>query len=47
MKIAVASNIVVDFIYDIKGKISKSLGGPACYCGLQSKGVKFVIFTDL
>ncbi|MFL6430530.1 MAG: PfkB family carbohydrate kinase [Nitrososphaeraceae archaeon] len=43
MKIAVASHIVIDFIYDIKGKITRSLGGPACYCGLTARQFEFEV----
>src|SRR3982751_6246962 len=43
MKIDVASNIVVDFIHDVKGRISRNLGGPACYCGLTARQFGFEV----
>jgi sugar/nucleoside kinase (ribokinase family) len=43
MKIAVASHIVIDSIHDIKGKITRSLGGPACYCGLTARQFEFEV----
>lgn len=35
MKIAVAWNMVIDFIHDVKGSISRNLGGHACCCDLN------------
>jgi sugar/nucleoside kinase (ribokinase family) len=43
MKIAVASHIALDTIQDMKGKITESLGGPACYCSLTAREFKFKI----
>jgi sugar/nucleoside kinase (ribokinase family) len=41
MKLAVASNIVVDSIQDREGTVTESLGGPACYCGLTARRFSF------
>jgi hypothetical protein len=46
MKIAVAANIVIDFIHDVKGRISRNLGGPACYCGLTARQFATTVGTD-
>jgi sugar/nucleoside kinase (ribokinase family) len=43
MKIAVASHITLDTIQDMKGRITESLGGPACYCSLTAREFKFKI----
>jgi sugar/nucleoside kinase (ribokinase family) len=43
MKIAVASHIVLDSIKDREGRITQSLGGPACYCGLTAKQFGFEV----
>jgi sugar/nucleoside kinase (ribokinase family) len=43
MKIAVLSHIVLDSIQDKEGRITKSLGGPACYCGLTAKQFRFEV----
>lgn len=43
MKIAVASHIALDTIQDMKGRITESLGGPACYCSLTAREFKFKI----
>lgn len=43
MKIAVASHIALDTIQDTKGRITESLGGPACYCSLTAREFKFKI----
>jgi sugar/nucleoside kinase (ribokinase family) len=43
MKIAVASHIALDTIQDMKGRITESLGGPACYCSLTARQFKFKI----
>ena len=43
MKIAVASHIALDTIEDTKGRITESLGGPACYCSLTAREFKFKI----
>ncbi len=37
MNIAVASHIVLDTIQDTQGRITESLGGPACYCSLTAR----------
>jgi sugar/nucleoside kinase (ribokinase family) len=43
MKIAVASHIVIDSIHDVDGRITRSLGGPACYCGLTARQFEFEV----
>jgi len=43
MKIAVASHIALDTIQDTKGRITESLGGPACYGSLTAREFKFKI----
>lgn len=43
MKISIASNIVLDSIKDREGRITHSLGGPACYCGLTAKRFGFEV----
>jgi sugar/nucleoside kinase (ribokinase family) len=43
MKITVVSHIALDTIQDMKGKITESLGGPACYCSLTAREFKFKI----
>lgn len=43
MKIAVLSHVVLDSIQDKEGRITKSLGGPACYCGLTAKQFRFEV----
>jgi sugar/nucleoside kinase (ribokinase family) len=43
MKIAVASHITLDTIQDMKGRITESLGGPACYCSLTAREFNFKI----
>jgi hypothetical protein len=43
MKIAVASHIALDTIQDMKGRITESLGGPACYCSLTAREFKFKV----
>ena len=37
MNIAVASHIVLDTIQDMQGRITESLGGPACYCSITAR----------
>ena len=37
MNLAVASHIVLDTIQDTQGRITESLGGPACYCSLTAR----------
>ena len=43
MKIAITSNIVIDFVHNVKGMISKSLSGPACYCGITARQFGFEV----
>jgi sugar/nucleoside kinase (ribokinase family) len=43
MKIAIASHIVLDSIKDTEGRITQSLGGPACYCSLTAKQFGFEV----
>jgi sugar/nucleoside kinase (ribokinase family) len=43
MKMAIASHIALDTIQDMKGRITESLGGPACYCSLTAREFKFKI----
>jgi sugar/nucleoside kinase (ribokinase family) len=43
MKIAVLSHIVSDCIQDKEDRITKSLGGPACYGGLTAKQFGFEV----
>jgi len=43
MKIAVASHLVLDSIQDVEGRITRSLGGPACYCGLTARQFRFEV----
>src|ERR687888_1966613 len=43
MKIEVASHIVIDSIHDVDGRITRSLGGPACYCGLTARQFDFEV----
>jgi sugar/nucleoside kinase (ribokinase family) len=43
MKIAVASHIALDTIQDIQGKITESLGGPACYCSITARRFNFKV----
>jgi sugar/nucleoside kinase (ribokinase family) len=37
MNIAVASHIALDTIQDMQGRITESLGGPACYCSVTAR----------
>ena len=41
MRIAIASHIVLDTIKSTDGRVTVSLGGPACYCGITSKRFGF------
>jgi sugar/nucleoside kinase (ribokinase family) len=43
MKIAVASHLVLDSIQDVEGRITRSLGGPACYCALTARQFRFEV----
>jgi sugar/nucleoside kinase (ribokinase family) len=43
MKIAVASHLVLDSIHDVEGRITRSLGGSACYCGLTARQFRFEV----
>lgn len=43
MKMAILSHIVSDCIQDKEGRITKSLGGPACYGGLTAKQFGFEV----
>ncbi len=41
MRIAIASHIVLDRIKSTDGRVTVSLGGPACYCGITSRRFGF------
>jgi sugar/nucleoside kinase (ribokinase family) len=41
VRIAIASHIVLDTIKSTDGRVTVSLGGPACYCGITSKRFGF------
>ncbi len=41
MRIGIASHVVLDTIKGADGKVSESMGGPPCYCGLTSKRFGF------
>lgn len=41
MRIAIASHIVLDTIKSTDGRVTVSLGGPACYCGITSRKFGF------
>jgi sugar/nucleoside kinase (ribokinase family) len=43
MKLAVASNIVLDSIQDREGIVTESLGGPASYCGITARRFSFEV----
>jgi sugar/nucleoside kinase (ribokinase family) len=43
MKIAVASHIALDTIQDMRGRITESLGGPACYCSITARRFNFKV----
>ena len=36
MRIGIASHIVIDTIQSLDGRITESIGGPSCYCGITS-----------
>ncbi|HET6808822.1 MAG TPA: PfkB family carbohydrate kinase [Nitrososphaera sp.] len=41
MRIAIASHIVLDMIKSTDGRVTESVGGPACYCGITSRRFGF------
>jgi sugar/nucleoside kinase (ribokinase family) len=41
VRIAIASHIVLDTIKSTDGRVTVSLGGPACYCGITSRRFGF------
>lgn len=41
MRIAIASHIVLDTIKSTDGRVTESVGGPACYCGITSRRFGF------
>jgi sugar/nucleoside kinase (ribokinase family) len=41
LRIAIASHIVLDMIRSRDGKVTESIGGPSCYCGLTSRRFGF------
>jgi sugar/nucleoside kinase (ribokinase family) len=41
LRIAIASHIVLDTIKSIDGRITESIGGPPCYCGITSREFGF------
>ncbi|MDQ3851765.1 MAG: PfkB family carbohydrate kinase [Thermoproteota archaeon] len=41
MRIAIASHIVLDVIKSTDGRVTESVGGPACYCGITSRRFGF------
>jgi sugar/nucleoside kinase (ribokinase family) len=43
MKIAVASHIALDTIQDTQGRVTESLGGPACYCSITARRFNFKV----
>ncbi len=43
MKIAVASHIALDTIQDMQGRITESLGGPACYSSITARRFNFKV----
>jgi sugar/nucleoside kinase (ribokinase family) len=43
LRIAIASHIVIDTIKSTDGRVTVSLGGPACYCGITSRRFGFDI----
>jgi sugar/nucleoside kinase (ribokinase family) len=43
MKIAVASHIALDTIQDMQGRITESLGGPACYGSITARRFNFKV----
>jgi sugar/nucleoside kinase (ribokinase family) len=41
LRIAIASHIVLDVIKSTDGRVTESVGGPACYCGITSRRFGF------
>ncbi len=41
MRIGVAAHIVLDTIMDRNGKVTESMGGPPCYCGITARRFGF------
>jgi sugar/nucleoside kinase (ribokinase family) len=41
LRIAIASHIVLDMIKTTDGRVTESIGGPACYCGITSRRFGF------
>ena len=41
MRIAIASHIVLDMIKSADGRVTESIGGPVCYCGITSRRFGF------
>jgi sugar/nucleoside kinase (ribokinase family) len=41
LRIAIASHIVLDMIKSADGRVTESIGGPACYCGVTSRRFGF------
>lgn len=41
MRIAIASHIVLDRIKSSNGRVTESMGGPPCYCGITSRRFGF------
>lgn len=41
MKIGITSHIVLDTIRSADGKVTESIGGPACYCGITARRFGF------
>jgi sugar/nucleoside kinase (ribokinase family) len=41
LRIAIASHIVLDMIKSADGRVTESIGGPACYCGITSRRFGF------
>jgi sugar/nucleoside kinase (ribokinase family) len=41
LRIAIASHIVLDTIKSTDGRVTESVGGPACYCGITSRRFGF------
>ncbi len=41
LRIAIASHIVLDTIKSADGRVTQSVGGPACYCGMTSRRFGF------
>jgi sugar/nucleoside kinase (ribokinase family) len=41
LRIAIASHIVLDTIKSAGGRVTESIGGPACYCGITSRRFGF------